>query len=189
MTGLKKYQQELITGLEALDFDYIQKAAEVIFGAWQQGNSVYIFGNGHSASTSEAFAADLRKWPQTKNNRGVKAHALTLLPLMTAYANDIDYQEVFLQQLLGVAEYGDVAIGITCGGSKNVIAALNHKTIREKCKRIGIIGVVPYLEFPVNILIQCRAPDIRQQEDIMSAVCHMICGEVKTRIEEHLARD
>lgn len=183
MTDLLKYRQELIKGLEALDFDQIHKAADVIYGAWRRGNSVYIFGNGHSASTSEAFAADLRKWPQTENHRGVKAHALTLLPLMTAYANDVDYQEVFLEQLLDLVEEDDVAIGITCGGSKNVIAALHQDFSRDNCNRIGIIGAVPYLTFPANILIQCRAPDIRQQEDIMSVVCHMICGEVRALIE------
>lgn len=182
MTDLLKYCQELITGLEALDFDQILKAADVIYSAWQRGNSVYIFGNGHSASTSEAFAADLRKWPQTENNRGVKAHALTLLPLMTAYSNDIDYQEVFLQQLLDLVGEDDVVIGITCGGSKNVIAALNHDSIRGSCNRIGIIGAVPYFHFPADVLIQCRGPDIRQQEDIMGVVCHMICGEVRALI-------
>lgn len=184
MTDLLKYRQELIKGLEALDFDHISKAADVIYGAWQRDNSVYIFGNGHSASTSEAFAADLRKWPQTEKHRGVKAHALTLLPLMTAYANDVDYDRAFLEQLLDVIEDGDVVIGITCGGSKNVMLGLEHTSIQENYETIIICGWLPYEWHWRNpsVEITVLLTDIRQIEDVHSAICHMICGEVKARI-------
>ena len=184
MTDLLKYRQELIKGLEALDFDQIHKAADVIFGAWQRGNSVYIFGNGHSASTSETFAADLRKWPQTENNRGVKAHALTLLPLMTAYANDVSYEDIFKEQLHDLVENGDVVIGITCGGSKNVMIGLEHTSIQENYETILICGWLPYEWHWRNpsVEIWVLLTDIRQIEDAHSTICHMICGEVKARI-------
>ncbi len=185
MTGLSRYRKELIDGLLALDFDHISKAVDVIFSAWKRGSSVYIFGNGHSASTSEAFAADLRKWPQTENRRGVKAHALTLLPLMTAYANDVDYDRVFFEQLLDVIEDGDIIIGITCGGSTNVMLGLEHSSIQENYETILICGWLPYdwhWRKP-NVEIAVLLPDVRQVEDVHSAICHMIVGEVKTRID------
>jgi D-sedoheptulose 7-phosphate isomerase len=162
-------------------------AADILFEAWNNKRSVYVFGNGGSWSTAEHFACDLRKWSRIPGSGGVRAQALTLTPLATAYANDHDYSEVFSRQLNDLMREGDVAFGISCSGtSENVINAL---ALASKFgKRIGMTGPTsgPFREIYLNaeVMIHIEAADIRVQEDMHLAVCHILAGEVRARIAE-----
>ncbi len=188
-----EYKKQLEQAVYDLDPEPIMAAADILFEAWQNNKSVYICGNGGSWSTAEHFASDLREWSRIPGSGGVRAQALTLAPLATAYANDHDYDEIFSRQLSDLMQLGDVAVGISCSGrSMNVVNAL-HFALRFG-KRIVITGqgglYIPICrdtkltrkEAAAMILI--NAPDIRVQEDMHLAVCHILAGEVRVRIAE-----
>ena len=187
-----EYKKQLEQAVYDLDPEPIMGAADVLFDAWKNKRSVYIFGNGGSWSTAEHFACDLRKWSRIPGSGGVHALALTLTPLATAYANDHSYDEIFSRQLNDLMSDGDVAIGISCSGiSKNVVNALS--LAGNFGKRIGMTGPTegPFREIYLNadVMIHIEAPDIRVQEDMHLAVCHILAGEVRVRIAEVAQRE
>ena len=191
-TVLSAYPEALQSALAALDLEAIRQAAAILFEAWKNGRSVFVCGNGGSWSTAEHFAADLRKWSRIPGSGGVRAQALTLGPLATAYANDHEYAEVFSRQLSDLAQSHDVVVGISCSGaSRNVINALSHAqrfegqsialTGREGMRPFWI-GRLPMTTADLEIRVQ--AEDIRIIEDCHLAICHMLTGEVRDRIAQ-----
>src|SRR3990167_10926189 len=191
-TVLSAYPTALQSAVVALDLEAIRQAAAILFKAWQNSRSVFVCGNGGSWSTAEHFAADLRKWRRSPGSGGVRAQALTLGPLASAYANDHDYAEVFSRQLSDLAQSHDVVVGISCSGaSKNVINALSHAQ-RFEGQSIALTGREGMRPFWIGRLpmttagleIRVQAEDIRIIEDCHLAICHMLAGEVRDRIAE-----
>ncbi len=179
-----EYKKQLEQAVYDLDPGPIMNAADILFEAWQNNKSVYTFGNGGSWSTAEHFACDLRKWSRIPGSGGVRAQALTLTPLATAYANDHSYDEIFTRQLNDVMQEGDTVVGISCGGSNNVHGALLMG--RSKGNSILLGGAKYFSNWDVycDARIHIEAPDIRVQEDMHLAVCHILAGEVRARIAE-----
>ena len=183
-----EYKKQLEQAVFELDPEPIMAAADILFEAWQNKKSVYIFGNGGSWSTAEHFACDLRKWSRVPGSGGVRAIALTLGPLATAYANDHAYDEIFSRQLNDLLQAKDVAIGISCSGkSPNVVNALQLAS--RPALLIGRILITGpenidhvWAISDTDVRIHIETIDIRVQEDMHLAVCHIIAGEVKERI-------
>ncbi len=79
--------------------------------------TVYLIGNGASASMASHFAADLAK------NGQVHTEVFTDLSLITAVANDINYESVFAEPLRWRMTEGDMPVAISSSGnSPNVLA-------------------------------------------------------------------
>ncbi len=86
--------------------------------------TVYLIGNGASASMASHFAADLAK------NAGLKTHTFSDLSLITAVANDISYEAVFREPLRRCAEEGDLLVAISSSGmSPNIIAGVKEALV------------------------------------------------------------
>ena len=89
------------------------------------GGKIMLFGNGGSAADAQHIAAEL-VGHFTKPRVAIAALALTSGgPIITAVANDREFQQIFSRQILALGNSGDLAIGITTsGGSKNVLVGL-----------------------------------------------------------------
>lgn len=103
----------------------IQEIAERCKIALHSGNKILFCGNGGSAADSQHLAAELIGRYQ-KERRSLAAIALTTdTSILTAVANDYDYDAIFARQVEGLGRSGDVLIGIsTSGNSKNVVKAI-----------------------------------------------------------------
>ena len=166
------YFRSLRYAINNLDTRPINQAVAIIREARENDKTVYIFGNGGSASTAEHFACDLMKMA------GVRAFALTTLPILTAYANDEGYDASFLGVLGKVMRPGDVAVGISCSGqSKNVLHALDLAPLVGKTIMLTSEGSPSKGHW--NCVIRVPGDDIRIQEDIHLAVCHAIAGALR----------
>jgi D-sedoheptulose 7-phosphate isomerase len=90
----------------------------------RRGGKLLIFGNGGSATDANDWAIDCVAPPA--GLRPVPAISLSVEPAtVTAIANDVGSDVIFLRQLIAHARPEDVAVAIsTSGGSRNVIAAL-----------------------------------------------------------------
>jgi D-sedoheptulose 7-phosphate isomerase len=97
----------------------------------RRGGKLIIFGNGGSATDANDFAIDCVLPPP--GYRSIPAVSLSLEPAnITAVANDIGTDAIFLRQLIAQARPEDVALGIsTSGGSRNIIAALEEARKRN----------------------------------------------------------
>jgi D-sedoheptulose 7-phosphate isomerase len=108
--------------------DAIARAVEAMARAVASGASLIVFGNGGSATDANDWVLDC----VSGGERAIPAVSLSMEPAtISAVANDIGAEAVFLRQLIAQARRGDVAVAIsTSGGSANVIAALREARSR-----------------------------------------------------------
>lgn len=104
----------------------VETMGAIIVQSLQQGGRIFIAGNGGSAADAQHFAAELTG-RFVAERRALAGIALTTdTSALTAIANDYGYDEVFARQLAGLAQQGDVFIGIsTSGNSPNILKALD----------------------------------------------------------------
>jgi D-sedoheptulose 7-phosphate isomerase len=115
--------------------EQIVNAARAIHQRLRQGGKLIIFGNGGSATDANDWAIDCVLPPV--GYRPIPAISLSMEPAnLTAIANDVGIEVVFLRQIIAHARPEDVAIGIsTSGGSRNIIMAL------EEARKRGLLTV------------------------------------------------
>jgi len=138
---IRGYIDELKSALDSLPIDKIEEAVEMIWGTYESGGTIFVAGNGGSASTSSHFACDLGKGTAREGRRRLKVLSLSdNIALITAWANDTSYENIFYQQLVNLMEPGDLLIAISASGnSPNVLKAAEYaKSIG--CKVIGLTG-------------------------------------------------
>jgi len=104
-----------------------------------RGGKLIIFGNGGSATDANDWAIDCIAPPA--GFRPVPAVSLSMEPAtVTAIANDVGTEVIFLRQLIAQAQPDDVAIAIsTSGGSGNVIAALKEAR-KRRLLTVALLG-------------------------------------------------
>jgi D-sedoheptulose 7-phosphate isomerase len=118
--------ERLRTAVAAAQSASIADAALAIHRQVERGGKLLLFGNGGSATDANDWALDCAL--PLSGRRPIPAISLAMEPAnVTAVANDIGTEAVFLRQLIAHAEGADVAVAIsTSGGSANVIAALGE---------------------------------------------------------------
>jgi D-sedoheptulose 7-phosphate isomerase len=111
--------------------DQIANTAQAIHERVLRGGKLILFGNGGSATDANDWAIDCVLPP--KGYRPIPAVSLSLEPAnITALANDVGTEVIFLRQLIAQARPNDIAIGIsTSGGSRNIIMALEEARKRN----------------------------------------------------------
>ncbi len=145
---MKDYKKEIgayieheIETLRALDRDAINDALNLLLETMENGNTVFVFGNGGSSATASHFQNDFNKGVSEHTEK--KFNFLCLndnVATMMAVANDIGFEEVFRFQLRGHIKPGDVVLAISgSGNSKNVINAVEYAK-EQGCRIIGLTG-------------------------------------------------
>lgn len=141
----KMYLDDLKSALNKINTEDIQKIADALLNAYANGNTVFILGNGGSASTASHMACDFGKGT-LKNAYNPKEKRLKVVSLtdnvatMTAFTNDLSYKHMFSQQLHNLIEPNDIVIGISgSGNSANVLKALKYAKT-QKALTIGLLG-------------------------------------------------
>ena len=134
----KDYLSGLKGVLDRLPLKPIDEIIRAIEQARDEKRQIFVIGNGGSAATASHMMNDLCKgtlghkgdapWPR------LRVIALTdNVSLMTAWANDTDYNHIFSEPLKNLAQRGDVLVAISASGnSPNIIAAV------EAAKQIGV---------------------------------------------------
>ena len=125
----------LRTRLAEEQSEQIGNAAFAIHQKLSRGGKLIIFGNGGSATDANDWALDCILPPS--GYRSIPAISLSMEPAnITALANDVGTEVIFLRQLIAQAQPADVAIGIsTSGGSRNIVMAL------EEARKRGLLTV------------------------------------------------
>ena len=120
------YRDEIARAWASVDLAAFDCAAALLKTAIAAGRVVYACGNGGSAAISNHLLCDVLKGAQT--DTGMRPRVVSLaahLELITAIANDIAYDEVFLYQLRTMAAPGDLLITISSSGnSENIVRAV-----------------------------------------------------------------
>jgi len=171
-----QYKSEVFKAIETVDLEKVSQVIELFKEARSEGRHIFVCGNGGSASTASHFACDIVKGASYNRSRRFRIMALTdQLATLTAYANDVSYDCVFVEQLRNFARAGDLVMGISgSGNSPNVIRALEYAN-SIGCRTIALTGRDGGKLGPLAQLnVQVTAPHMGRIEDAHMIVCHMI---------------
>lgn len=126
ITDAQSYFSVLAETAGRLPYDVIDRVADVLLQAHENGRGVYLFGNGGSAALASHLACDLGKGTVNGSPKRFRVVAFTdNVPLMTAWANDARYEDIFAEQLRNFVRPRDVVFAISgSGNSSNVLNAL-----------------------------------------------------------------
>lgn len=126
------YFRELTHIFGRISTEDITAITDIIHKAYTNERTIFILGNGGSATTASHFACDLGKGTLSRvydqHEKRFKVVSLTdNVATISAYANDLSFDDIFVQQLRNLVHKGDVVIAITgSGNSKNVIKAMKY---------------------------------------------------------------
>lgn len=141
-----------------------------------QGGKLILFGNGGSATDANDWAIDCVAPPA--GWRPVPAVSLSLEPAnISAIANDVGTDVIFLRQLIAQARPGDVAIAIsTSGGSRNVMAALEEARKRDllTVALLGYDGGEIVRRGLADVAVVVRSDYIPRIQEVQASVYHVI---------------
>jgi D-sedoheptulose 7-phosphate isomerase len=176
MEPVQNYIAAMQQILERLPYELIDEVIAILQSARLKGRQIFIMGNGGSASTASHFVADLAKNTRNTGWPSFKAIGLTdNLAILTAYANDEGYENVFAQQLANLIQPDDVVIAFsTSGNSQNVLKAVEFAN-QVKARTIGFTGfdggkLGPLVD--VHVHVPCNI--IEQVEDVHLILEHII---------------
>lgn len=134
---MKTFNQELNEHLQVVQLaqscdETIENSAKLLIKTFQEGNKVLLCGNGGSAADAQHIAAEFVVRYQLKR-RALPAIALTTdSSILTAHANDFDFDSVFARQIEALGNAGDTLIAIsTSGNSKNIVQAAQIARVKS----------------------------------------------------------
>ncbi len=171
------YKAGILKAIETVELEKVGQAIDILTQARDRGRRIFVCGNGGSASTASHFVCDMVKGASFQRDKRFRIMALTdSLPTITAYANDVGYDCVFVEQLKNFAEPGDVVMAISgSGNSPNVLQAVEYansigcRTIALSGRDGGKLGAMAQLN------LQALDPHMGRIEDVHMIVMHMIC--------------
>jgi len=182
MLTFSKYRKELGRVVAQIDEAAFDAVVDAVKRAQAEDKTIYVCGNGGSAATASHMVNDLVKAPADASGcRPIRAIALTdCVPLMTAFANDIEYAQAFARQLDAYGREGDLLVAISgSGDSANVIEAV--KT--AKTKGLAVVGFTGFqggqLGLLCDIHVNVPCDSMAQVEDAHLIIEHALVEVLK----------
>jgi D-sedoheptulose 7-phosphate isomerase len=159
------------------------RAVDLVHDAVRADATIYTFGNGACAALAGHIATDLGK------GLDGRVHVVSLVEnssLLTAYANDRDYECVFEQPLRSLLRPGDVAFGLSGSGrSLNVLRALEYargaggRTVAFT----GDLGQTERLDACCDVVVRAPLGVIEQVEDLHVVYAHTLLWLLRERLD------
>lgn len=180
------YFEQLLQIIPKMPFNLVDRASQILFQAYEQRRTIFTFGNGGSASLATHMACDLGKGTSTPHsNRRVRVISLTdNVPLMTAWANDSSYEDIFSEQLKNLGRTGDIALAISgSGNSPNVLRGL------QAARHLGMmtIGIGGFgggkMKSLCDLSIIVPSDNMQFVEDLHLSLAHCIFALLKQKIQ------
>lgn len=163
--------------MRALPVEKINSLIQIFVKAWQEDRQIFAFGNGGSAANASHFITDLSKGASDALPRRFRGMSLNdNMPWMTALANDYNYDEVFVRQLMNFARKDDLVMVMSVSGnSQNLVKAVTW------AKQNGIFTVAlvggkkGQLADLVDFVIVTDSDHYGRVEDAHMGICHIVC--------------
>lgn len=184
-SSYSQYIEDLNGVLTSIPDDDYAKVSQYLEEAFHEGKTIFVAGNGGSAATASHMACDFAKTTLGKKHTDIKKRmrAIALsdnMPLITAWGNDVSYDDVFAEQLRNLALKGDLLIVITASGnSPNILKLL--ETARELgVKTVGLLGFEGGKSAAmVDHAVIAKSTNYGVIEDAHSIIMHMVTARMK----------
>lgn len=170
------YLDRLVGVLQGQNRAELDAGVELIREAWHAGRQIITLGNGGSAMTALHFMTDWTKMTFLAHGRPFRGRSLVdNMGLITAYSNDISYQDVFSEQLRNIGSPGDLVVAISgSGNSENVIRAVDLAN-EMGCRTLGLCGFGGgRLKERAQNVIWVRSDDMQLVEDVHAVFGHIV---------------
>jgi D-sedoheptulose 7-phosphate isomerase len=178
------YLDEAEEVVRSISRSEVRTVVDRLYEGWKSRKTTYIIGNGGSASTASHMMNDLNKMTSLDGIPRFRAIALTdNMPYITAIGNDIEYADVFLEQLKNLLLPTDILIAISgSGNSENIIRAVEYAR-GSGAYVIGLCGNPgSRLCASADAVVTIPAKSICQQEDGHLILNHAIALALRDRI-------
>jgi len=121
------YAKETVRAVASIEHSALDRAAAILLGAYTRGAGVFSCGNGGSAAIANHLQCDHVKGVRTGTDLMPRVVSLSAnVELLTAIANDLAYEDVFVYQLQSQSVPGDVLVAVSASGrSPNIVRALS----------------------------------------------------------------
>lgn len=184
MNRAQQYIDLVKSSLDKLDQTNIRAMAEAFYKTYDDGGNIYTMGNGGSGASASHAAGDFLKGASYGLDKRFRMICLNdNLPALMAIANDIGYEDIFVEQLKNFLKPGDLVIGISgSGNSENVVRAIQH-ALDEGVKTVAMTGfnggkIANMADISVNVPVQ----DMEVTEDLHMVIFNIIKKEMQARL-------
>ena len=174
--AIKEYYEREIECIKRFNLDEINEAMNIILDTYNNGGTIYVCGNGGSASTASHMQNDFNKGISEYVDKKFNFYCLSdNVSSMMAVANDIGYEEVFRFPLLNKITDKDLFVGISgSGNSKNVLNAAEY----AKERGAKVVGITGYsggkLKEMADYKMHVAENDMQIAEDLHMTFDHMM---------------
>lgn len=187
---LDDYLAELKRVLDLTDRGEMVRMADLLFEAYERGGQVFVCGNGGSAALASHIAEDVGKGTlreaDLRDEDRPRFRILSLTdnaPWITALANDVGYDQVFVQQLMHYGRPGDLLVAISgSGNSPNVIAAVEWAN-RHGLTTFGMTGFDGgKLRRLQTAGVHVPIDDMGMTESVHGCILHWVVDDLHARL-------
>ncbi len=183
----RDYLSRLGAVLQQIRHEQVDEICNVLLRAYENDRRIFLFGNGGSASLASHFACDLGKGVTMGSNGAKRFRAIALtdnIPMMTAWANDSHYEDIFAEQLKNLIEPADVAFAISASGnSPNVLKALQiARHSQGVCVALGGYDGGKMKPLCDHCLV-VPSDNMQLIEDLHLSIAHALFTTIRHRLE------
>jgi D-sedoheptulose 7-phosphate isomerase len=189
-TYIQSYLDDLNRLMNAVEPAQVEPMVDALLDVWRKGRRVLLMGNGGSSSSVSHIVNDLQKNLQLEAGRPLRALCLTdSTPLMMAWANDTQWDNIFAPQVECWVEPGDVVIGVSgSGNSQNVVNGILAAN-RLGAVTFGLTGYVGgKLKTSAQKCLVVPSDCMQRIEDVHMVLLHIVFSTVLERAKEEAKR-
>jgi D-sedoheptulose 7-phosphate isomerase len=190
--AITEFLDETQSLLRSLDTAAISHAAQLLLECYHRCGRVYTVGNGGSASTAQHFACDMSKYVIPPGARPFDVRCLTdNISLYTAWANDADRDDVFVNQMRGLLTAEDLVLAISVHGgsgfSTDLVKAVRyaHSVGARTIALVGFDGGILHRESSCSIRVPVDSTP--QTEAIHLVIEHLLMYLIKDSLSANSA--
>lgn len=177
------YFEQMANASASIDRSRLAQAGDVLEQTYSHDKTLFVCGNGGSAAIAGTFVCDHSKLVQTDTNLTARVTSLAdNMSMITAIANDLSYDDIFLYQLKTLANFGDALLTISASGdSENVVRAATWAR-QNKMEVIAFTGFEGgRMADLATVHLHVQADNYGVIEDVHQSLMHLLAQYIRQK--------
>ncbi len=172
---LREYENELISQIEKISPEDFGRCVGLLRDAYQADRQIFVAGNGGSAAAANHFVCDFGKNAVAAPKRRFRMLSLSdNAAKITAFGNDVAFEEIFRQQLINLMNDGDLLVLISASGNSPDLLRACEYALEKRAKIITLTGFGGgRIRAFADASIATQMTSYEQMEDIHMILLHM----------------
>ena len=171
--------------LDRLDRECISRFVDMVLQTCDNDGTIFIFGNGGSAATASHICGDFVKGISHGSRKKLKVICLNdNVPALMAIANDLSYDDIFIEQIKNFLKKEDLVIGISgSGNSRNVVRCIEYAN-RIGAKTVAFCGFSGgRIKKISSLAVHADVYNMEVAEDIHLIIAHCVKSIIAKRFK------